>query len=132
MQAFEQNIIQGKMLMWYLDFTHTSGLHTLTQELRYSVQYWRSGSEQRVHAALQGMLPILADKTVDEVKSLTENYHKYKGEYVKHLCFNPEDENLSKCLCLCLELGVLDNGHEKDKICPKKNKSQPVTRNLQK
>ena len=62
------------------------------------------------------MLPILADKAVDEVKLLTENYHKYKGEYVKHLSFNPEDENLSKCFCLCLELGVLDNGHEKNKI----------------
>ena len=62
------------------------------------------------------MLPILADKTVDEVKLLTENYHKYKGEYAKHLSFNPEDENLSKWFCLCLELGVLDNGHEKNKI----------------
>ena len=32
----------------------------------------------------------------DEVKVLTEAYHNYKREYVKHLSFTPEGENLSK------------------------------------
>ena len=39
-----------------------------------------------------------AEEEENEVKSLTESYHKYKREYVKHLRFDPEDENLSKCI----------------------------------
>ena len=33
-----------------------------------------------------------------DLKSLTEIYHKYKRDYVKHLFFNPGEENLSKCM----------------------------------
>ena len=36
------------------------------------------------------------DQEVYEVKSFTKAYHKYKKEYVKHLSFNPKEENLSK------------------------------------
>ena len=50
-------------------------------------------SEVKEH--LLQMFPISADEKVDEVKSFTESYHKYKREYVKHLSFNPEEENLS-------------------------------------
>ena len=32
------------------------------------------------------------------MKSFTESYHKYKREYLKHLSFNPEEENLSTCI----------------------------------
>ena len=67
----------------------------LTQELNHGVKYWNSGSKER----LQQMFPTSAsDEEVDGVKSLTESYHKYKREYVKHLSFNPEEENLSKCI----------------------------------
>ena len=64
----------------------------LTQELGYGSQI------ERLNVALQEMFSASADKKVDEVKSLAESYHKYKHEYVKHLCFNPDNENLSKCL----------------------------------
>ena len=53
-------------------------------------------AKKRLHVALQRLFPISADERVDEVKSLTEKYHKYKWEYVKHLVFNPDEENLSK------------------------------------
>merc|ERR1712037_701943 len=32
------------------------------------------------------------------MKSFTESYHKYKREYVKHLGFNPQEENLTSVL----------------------------------
>ena len=38
------------------------------------------------------------EEEVDGVKSFTESYHKYKREYLKHLSFNPKEENLSKCI----------------------------------
>ena len=53
-------------------------------------------SRDRLHFALQRMFPTSAEKKVDEMKSLTESYYKYKREYLKHLCFNPDNENLSK------------------------------------
>ena len=77
---------------------HILGFHLLTHELRYGVS-WRSGqseSQERLYAALQQMFPTSSDKKVDEVKTLTESYHKYKREYAKHLCFNSKEENLSK------------------------------------
>ena len=43
------------------------------------------------------MFPTSTDRKADEVKSASESYHKYKRKYVKHLCFNPDNENLSKC-----------------------------------
>ena len=66
----------------------------LTQELSQGVGYWKSGYKDRI----QQMFPTLAEEDVDGVKSLTESYHKYKREYVKHRGFNPEEENLSKCV----------------------------------
>ena len=66
----------------------------LTHELRYGE------SRDRLHVALQQMFPTSADEKGDDVKSLTESYHKYKEEYVKHIGFNPEEENLSKCFSL--------------------------------
>ena len=65
----------------------------LTKELEKGS---RIDSKERLNDALQQMFPASADKKVDEIQSLTESYHKYKREYVKHISFNPEDENLSK------------------------------------
>ena len=42
------------------------------------------------------MFPTSKDKKEDELKSFTESYHMYKKKYVKHLLFNPEEEDLSK------------------------------------
>ena len=70
------------------------GLHALTQELGHGRQI---ESKERLDAALQQMFPTSAEEEIDEVKSVTEIYHKYKREYAKHLSFNPVSENLSKC-----------------------------------
>ena len=72
----------------------------LTHELRYGVSwsYSQRESRDRLYAALQEMFPASAEEKEDKVQSVTESYHKYKREYVKHLSFNPEEENLSKCI----------------------------------
>ena len=42
------------------------------------------------------MLPVSEDEKGDEVTSSIEEYHEYKRKYVKHLFFNPDEEELSK------------------------------------
>ena len=73
-----------------------SGFHMMTQELSNGVRFWNFGSKER----LQQMFLTSTEEEEDGVKRFTESYHKYKREYVKHLSFNPEEENLSKCLLL--------------------------------
>ena len=69
----------------------------LTQELSQLYVLTMGESKERLSAALQLMLSTSAvDEKIDKVKSLTESYHKYKREYVKHLGFNPSNENPSK------------------------------------
>ena len=68
----------------------------LTEEL-IEEKMFKTESKERLSIALQRMLSTSsADEKIDTVKSLTESYHKYKREYVKHLGFNPDSENLSK------------------------------------
>ena len=74
-----------------------SGFYTLTQELTDGVKYWNNDEHKERIAALRLMFPNLADQNKDIVKSITAKYHKYKRDYVKHMSFNPDDENLSKC-----------------------------------
>ena len=57
-------------------------------------------SKEFLYVALQQMFPTSSGEKVDEVKALTESYHKYKMEYLKHLSFDPEDESLSKYLII--------------------------------
>ena len=66
----------------------------LTQELIHGVSFRVSGSKER----LQQMFATSTKEEEDGMKSCTESYHEYKGEYVKHLSFNPKEENLSKCI----------------------------------
>ena len=49
------------------------------------------------HDVLQRMVSTSVNEKVDKVASLKESYHKYKKEYVKHLGFNQDNENHSKC-----------------------------------
>ena len=76
---------------------YISGFYTLTQELTDGVKYWNNDEHKERIAALRLMFPNLADQNKDIVKSITAKYHKYKRDYVKHMSFNPDDENLSKC-----------------------------------
>ena len=59
---------------------------------------WKEGNA-RLQATFQNMFPnTWSDEKVDDVMALTEAYHKYKKEYVKHLSFDREEGNLSKYL----------------------------------
>ena len=75
------------------------GFYLLTQELDDHFA-WRQMSQkeskERFLAALQQMSATSEDEKVDDVKSLTKKYHKYKRKYVKHLSFNPEEKKYSK------------------------------------
>ena len=52
-----------------------------------------------IDAVLHRMFPSSSEnEKADKVKALTEAYHNYKREYVRHLSFTPEGENLSKLL----------------------------------
>ena len=66
----------------------------MTEEL--SSWTFSDSNKERLHATFKQMFPTYEEKKVDEVKSLTESYHKYKREYVKHLSFSPDTDNLSK------------------------------------
>ena len=64
----------------------------LSQEVSHGVlppgvSLWKIGSKERLQQ-------IFAKEEEDEMKSFTKSYHKYKREYVKHLGFNPKEENL--------------------------------------
>ena len=74
------------------------GIHLLAHHLLNGVQ-WNWGdndNKERLYFDLRQMFPISADEKLSEVKLLTESYHKYKREYVKHIYFNPAIENLCK------------------------------------
>ena len=77
--------------------SYTLGFHSLTQELNDRFA-WKTqiDSKERFLVALQQMFPASTDGNREHLKSLTEKYHKYKMEYVKHLNFSPKEENLSK------------------------------------
>ena len=98
-QAFKKDVVEGKVLIILPFDPCKSGLHTLTEELN-SYAWKQSVSKERVLVALQQMFPTSADEKVDNIKSLTESYHRYKREYVKHLNFNPQAETLSKCFLI--------------------------------
>ena len=57
-------------------------------------------SKDRMIAALQQMFPALTDRKLklDDVTRLTESYHNYKREYVKHLSFDLYNANHSEGL----------------------------------
>ena len=67
------------------------GFHILAEGLD---QYSIPDSSRLV---LQRMFSASTEEKGDYVKSLSEEYHKYKRQYVNHLCFNPDKDDLSKC-----------------------------------
>ena len=98
-QAFEQNVAKGKMCLFLPSHPYMSGVHMLTHDLRDGVIWdWnKQENKEHLYVALRQMFPISAEEKVDEVKSITESYLKYKRDYTKQLCFNPDNENLSRC-----------------------------------
>ena len=57
---------------------------------------WKQDHMEFFNEALQEIFQFSTFESEDRVKSLTEVYHKYKSKYVKHLFFNPDNENLCK------------------------------------
>ena len=68
----------------------------LYKELANELTWGRVENREQFRVALQERFPISAEEKVDEVQSVTESYHKYKHEYVKHLSFNVDNKKLSK------------------------------------
>ena len=59
-------------------------------------QQWSQGNED-TDAAIQELYQNpSADEKIVDITSATKAYHNYKKEYVKHLSFNPKEENFSK------------------------------------
>ena len=51
---------------------------------------------ERIDAVFQKLFPDSSeDEIVDDVERLTKAYHNYKRDYLRHLGFTPERENLS-------------------------------------
>ena len=54
-------------------------------------------SIERIDAGLQQLFPTFtANEKAKNLKTLTEKYHQYKMDYVRHLSFTPDGENPSK------------------------------------
>ena len=68
----------------------------LTQDLGKGIWWQRGFSQGRFENALRQVFQ--QDIRSEEVKSVTEKYHTYKRNYVKHISFNPGKENFSKCI----------------------------------
>ena len=67
---------------------------------------------KRIEAVLQGMFHSASEnEKVGNVKALTEAYHNYKREYVKHLSFTPEGENLSRFISICSDIFIIGFSH---------------------
>ena len=70
----------------------SKGFETMSVELEKRL-HWKN---QRVPAISNEMFPISStDQNEYDIEMLTAAYHNYKREYVKHLSFSPEEENLS-------------------------------------
>ena len=63
--------------------------------------YWTNReSKGRLHAALEKIYPTSTKDSSEKEAGIfvAARYHKYKNNYVKNLCFDPDSDNLSKWL----------------------------------
>ena len=70
-----------------------AGLEKMSQGVVWS----QSEDKKNLHVALEQMFETSPDVNGEEVKLVTERYFKYKRDYAKHLLFNPNSENHSRC-----------------------------------
>ena len=100
--SIEQKVIKGSVDCWCnftKQFTSSqSGFHTLNKKLydKMGSSYWRLAEKESFYDAIQEIFPSAMLEREDQAKSLTEAYHKYKSNYVRHLFFDPDNENLCK------------------------------------
>ena len=95
--SFERKVIEGTVPFSFLDIYvfPSTGFRTLNKNLydRNSF-FWKDQHHEMFNDALQQIFPSSTFEREDQVKSLTEVYHKYKRKYVKHVFFNPDNTNL--------------------------------------
>ena len=74
-----------------------SGFHIILQELEVLSDEYGLGNEH-LHDALKKIFPNSStNEKTNDLDKLTDAYHNYKRDYVKHLFFTPDEgENLSK------------------------------------
>ena len=76
---------------------HLSDLpRVLTQDLGKGIWWQRGFSKERFENGLRQVFQ--QDIRTEEVRTVTEKYHTYKRNYVKHISFNPGKDNFSKCI----------------------------------
>ena len=68
----------------------------MNQDLSTGVKWEQADKREHLQATLYEMFPTSAYERDARVKIMTERYLNYKMEYVKHLAFNPEEQNFSK------------------------------------
>ena len=86
----KSNVRLFKKLHESADYGTRSSLEALSEE-------W-SQDNKNLQATFLQMFPNAweDDGTSDDVMKMTKAYHNYKKEYVKHLSFAQNEENLSK------------------------------------
>ena len=68
----------------------------MAQDISTGVNWEQADKRERLQASFKEMFPIPAHERDMDVKMMTARYLQYKMDYVKHLAFNPEEQNLSK------------------------------------
>ena len=68
----------------------------MNQDLSTGVKWEQADKREHLQASFKEMFPIPAHERYMDVKMMTARYLQYKMDYVKHLAFNPEEQNLSK------------------------------------
>ena len=66
----------------------------MTTILNHGASWRFLDSKKQFNEAYKQMFSNLAGADVDELKSLTDRYHKYH-KHIKHISFKPDYENLS-------------------------------------
>ena len=103
-QELSQDIKRLQEALLYLDELHYSELKGRSKLSLFkvkSISGWPelAQGKERIDAAFPELFPqSVANKMAFNVTAMTEAYHKYKREYVKHVAFTPEGESLSKYL----------------------------------
>ena len=59
------------------------------------LKQWNQGYKRSNAVFQQKLFPNMRDDEIN-VDTLTKMYHKYKTEYVKHLSFDPKEDQLSE------------------------------------
>ena len=93
-QALEENIMKGIVIQfhWLFYMTFLPGLRALTRRLDEYNEGLDLGSE------LEQLFSTPMKEDDKFLRLLTERYMNYKVNYVKHLLFNPDTQNMSKLI----------------------------------